>query len=132
MSVPSGFAEWCDWLGVSLVPAQWDAETHVAYRQWKLARFRAHVRHYRDLGQWDLIRQQSGRAALVQLVRAQLDAALTPAPPQVYGRSSHTLPTRRDVGGQYPVMGPVMLGTWARIVPTTAHEERTAACDTAS
>lgn len=115
MSVPSGFAAWCRFHGYSLVPAEWDAAAHADYRAWTLARFRAHVRHYRDRGQWALIRRQSGRDALIRTVREALDQALAPPPPQVYGRRDGRLPTRRDVGGHYPALGPVLLGVYARI-----------------
>lgn len=115
MSVPSDFAPWCAFHGYSLVPAEWDAAAHAEYRAWRLARFRAHLRHYRDCGQWALIRQQSGRAYLIQQIRAELDAALAPPPPEVYGRSEGRLPLRRDVGAKFSTMSPVMLGVLARI-----------------
>lgn len=97
------------------MPAEWDDVALAEYRDWRIARFRAHVRHFRDLGQWDLIRAQSGREALIRMVRAELDEALAPPPTQVYGRSEGRLPMRRDVGASYPVMGPVMLGVYARL-----------------
>lgn len=115
MSVPSGFAEWCDFLGHSLVPATWPAQAHADYRAWRLERFRAHVRHYRDIGQWEIMRKQSGNRAVIDQVRRELAEALAPAPPQVYGRSSHTLPLRRDVGARFPSLGPVTLGWYARM-----------------
>ena len=115
MSVPSDFAEWCDFLGHSVVPATWPAQAHADYRAWRLERFRTHVKHYRDCGQWTLIRQQSGREYLIQQVRAELDAALAPPPPEVYGRSEGRLPLRRDVGARFPSLGPVTLGWYARL-----------------
>lgn len=115
MSVPSGFAEWCDFLGHSLVPAEWDAQAHADYRAWRLARFRLHVQHYQRLGQWELIRAQSGRDVLIRQLRAELDAALAPPPPQVYGRSDHTVPMRRDVGGKSGIDWRVLLGWYARM-----------------
>lgn len=115
MSVPSGFSEWRRFNGYSEAPWEWDDVALAEYRDWKLARFRAHVRHYRDCGQWDLIRAQSGREALIRLVREELDDALAPPPTQVYGRSDGRLPMRKDVGGKYPTLGPVMLGVYARL-----------------
>lgn len=119
MSVPSGFAAWCRFRGHSLVPAEWDAAAHADYRAWTRARFRAHVRHYRDCGQWELIRRQSGREALIRTVREQVAEALAPPPPQVYGRRDGRLPQRRDVGGKFATLGPVLLGVYARIGATT-------------
>lgn len=115
MSVPAGFADWCAFHGVALVPARWGAATHAAYRAWRLARFRAHVRHFRDTGQWQLIRQQSGQARLLEIVRGELDEALEPIPADVYGRAEGRTPQRRDVGGQTETLGPVLLGVYARI-----------------
>lgn len=117
MSPPAGFAAWCDFRGVSLVPAEWDAATHAEYRAWKLARFRAHVRHYARLGVWDLIRAQSGRARLIAILRDEAARAIEPAPAQIYGRSHgvHMLSARRDVGAQTPSVGPVLWGIYSRL-----------------
>jgi hypothetical protein len=116
VSPPSGFAAWCDFMGYSLVPAEWPAEAHVHYRAWKLARWRAHVRHFRDIGQWDLIRAQSGRERLIALVREGLAHTLEDAPPQVYGRSDRRIALHRDVGGKPPLRTlAVMLGVYARM-----------------
>ncbi len=68
----------------------------------KLARFRSHWRWFRDIGQVDLIRQQSGRDALIRQVREDLLEALAKEPTQLYG-VRRGWPTRRDVQGAKPL-----------------------------
>lgn len=87
MSLPSGYAIFCESRGLNPYhPDTWSEAGRRTFQRWKLARFKAHVRHWRDLGQWDILRQTAGRTRLIQMVRAELDQALAPPPSQPWRR----------------------------------------------
>jgi hypothetical protein len=65
-------------------PGRWSAEDHEQVLRWRLAQFRAHWKWMSAQGQPALIRQQSGRAALIREVKDDLRRALSPLPGNTY------------------------------------------------
>jgi hypothetical protein len=65
-------------------PGKWSPEGRSAMQRWKLARFKARWRHLQAMGHPALVRAQSGRARLIEMVRADLDRALAPFPAEPY------------------------------------------------
>lgn len=77
----SGFAAFAESIGANPAhPDMWTDAQRAAYRAWQVGRFKAHWRWLIRLGQPDLIRQQSGRAALINEVRRDWAAAMAPPP----------------------------------------------------
>ena len=81
-------------------PERWTLSQHGMYRQWRVSRFRNYWRWMISRGQPAIIREQSGRAALIAMVRAELDEALRPLYRGPWGHlPEHGHPhSRKDTG----------------------------------
>lgn len=97
MTIPSGFGAFTQFHDLSETPAEWDADARALFQDWKLERARAHFKWLVRTGYCQLVRQQSGRAASIDMVRDYLDDMLAPPPPVVYRPAYVSPPARRDV-----------------------------------
>ena len=124
MSIPSGYAEWCEGQGINPHhPEAWAPAAHAAFIRWKLARFRAHWLWLRETGDLDLIRaQQNGRAVLHRMVRQDRDEALAPL-----ARSPWKLCPCHRLGAEGTLpLDEIGYVAWPRGEQAPAREERTA------
>lgn len=79
MSTPADYKRWCEVVGLNpFHPEGWTDSERRSYARWRLGLFRAAWKGYADTGQANLIRQQSGRAALINHVKADLAEARRP------------------------------------------------------
>ena len=79
MSVPSGYRAYCQIIGLNpFHPERWTDSERDVYARWRLDVFRATWHYYHTSGHGDLIRQQHGRDALINHVKADLAEARRP------------------------------------------------------
>ncbi|MCI0548862.1 MAG: hypothetical protein L0027_16465 [Candidatus Rokubacteria bacterium] len=81
MTLPAGYAAFCEFLGLNPHhPEDWGADDRALVDRWRLGQFRARWRWLQAMGHPDRVRRQTGRAALIAEVRAELAEALAPLP----------------------------------------------------
>lgn len=83
--IPAGLHEWAKAQGCSpFHPLTWTDADRASFQAWKLAKFKARWKAYREGGEIERTLRQQGRDYLLRRVREDVLGALTPAPSDVY------------------------------------------------